>query len=122
MKLRRLPGQFAVCKWDHEVETLPHWVHEGGFWQVLRTPTECTLICEERLVNKDVQAEIGWFILEVEGPLSFDLTGVLHKLLTPLAEHKIVILAQSGYSTDYIMVRDINAAESALREVGHIIV
>jgi len=117
-RLRRLAGQFAVCRWP-EGAPIPEWVYEGAFWQVLQAPGECTLVCEAGNVPVDVPSESGWHVLKVDETLGFDLTGVLHTLLAPLAAHEVVVLALSGYSTDFLLVRDLEAAVRALRLAGH---
>ncbi len=116
--LRVLKGRFAVCRVPEEAK-VPSWATVGLFWQVMRAPGELTIVCAEHVVPMDVPSESGWYALEVGGPLSFDLSGVLHELLTPLADSGVVVITISGYSTDYLLVRDLEEALRALRNAGH---
>ncbi len=111
-------GVFAVCQLPADAG-IPSWATGGLIWQVLRTPRGLTVICETERVPTGQARENHWHALEVAGPLSFDLAGVLHALLTPLAKRGVPVLAVSGYSTDYILVRDLASATKALREARH---
>ena len=66
-------------------------------------------------------AETGWRCLRVEGPLSFELTGVLANLSAPLARAGIPIFVISTYDTDNVLVKvtDLESACSALRDEGY---
>jgi hypothetical protein len=59
----------------------------------------------------------------VEGPLAFEMTGVLAALSVPLAEAGIPIFVISTYDTDYLMVKsaDLECACATLRGEGHIV-
>jgi len=74
-------------------------------------------------VPAGVTAETGWRCLRVEGPLSFELTGVLADLSAPLARAGIPVFVISTYDTDYVLVKavDLEQACSALRDKGHAI-
>ena len=50
----------------------------------------------------------------LQGPFAFELTGVLLKVLQPLAVAKIGIFAVSTFDTDYVLVKD-HAFEQAKR-------
>ena len=60
----------------------------------------------------------------MEGPLAFEMTGVLAALSAPLAEAEIPIFVISTYDTDYLFVKcaDLENACSALAAEGHVIV
>ena len=57
----------------------------------------------------------------IEGVLDFSLIGILSKLSSILAEHKIGIFAVSTFNTDYILVKEENfeRALSVLAEAGY---
>jgi hypothetical protein len=67
------------------------------------------------------RAETGWRCLKVQGPLDFNLTGILSSIAAPLAEVEVSIFAISTYNTDYILVKenDLEKAKQALRASGH---
>jgi len=122
LSLRVLPDQFAICRLPPDAP-VPEPVAGGGFWSLTRTGKEVSVVLPSAGVPAGCKCETGWRCLEVQGPLAFDLTGVLAALAAPLAEAGISIFCISTYDTDYVLVRlgDLPAAERALRESGHTI-
>jgi len=117
-----LDGRYAVCRLAPEA-AIPDWARDGGFVSITRTPGELSIVCPQRSVPADAQAESDFQILKVEGPLDFSLTGILANLSSTLAEAKISIFALSTYDTDYILVRhdDLPQAKAALAAAGHVV-
>jgi hypothetical protein len=120
LTLDLVPGTYAICRWSAG-EPLPHWVMQGEFFSVTRTPAELSAVCDVAALPPGVKAEALWLMLAVRGPLDFNMTGVLAGSATPLATAGITIFAVSTYDTDYVLVRsdDLNCAVRALREAGH---
>jgi len=56
----------------------------------------------------------------VQGPMPFDLVGIMAKLSKVLADANISLLAQSTFDTDYILVKvdDLDRAQEALNIGG----
>ena len=72
--------------------------------------------------KSDVQANRGWRLLEVHGPLDRSMVGgVLAELATTLARAGISVFAISTFDTDYVLVRDddLQRAFDALREARY---
>ncbi|MDX1620452.1 MAG: ACT domain-containing protein [Nitriliruptorales bacterium] len=88
---------------------------------VTRTQAELSVVVPEVALPEGVEAERGWRLLKVRGPLEFSLTGVLSSLLQPLADADVPVFAISTYDTDWLLVRGdrLPAALEALRRVGH---
>jgi hypothetical protein len=86
-----------------------------------RTEDELSIVSSTTDVPSGVNAEMGWRCLRVEGPLSFELTGIVAGLSAPLARAEIPIFVVSTYDTDYLLVRthDLERACDALRGQGH---
>ena len=122
MRLRLLPGRYAVARLD-PTSQLPSWATSGGFWSVTRAGSELSIVCADDAVPSDVTAERGWKALAVAGPLDFALTGILHDLTGPLAQAELSVFAVSTYDTDYLLVRadTVEAAVTALRDAGHVV-
>lgn len=124
--LRLLPERVAVVRLGPE-EPLPEWFGgEGGIaglQAILRTPRELTLYLPEDRIPGDVEAQRGFRVLELEGPLPFDAVGILEGLLVPLARERIPILALSTYDTDLVLVREAHLAAAAdvLRSAGVVV-
>jgi uncharacterized protein len=119
LELTLLYESLAVCRLDPHA-AIPGWA-TGAFVSITRAAEELSIVCAERDVPPDAQAERGWRALVVAGPLAFSLTGVLAALATPLAAAGIPIFAISTFDTDYVLVRssDVAAAINALRSAGH---
>ena len=118
--LSLLPGVYAVCKLEPEHD-VPEWATRNAFWSVTKTKHELSIVCSEDLVPVDIEAELGWRILQVEGPLNFSMTGVLSGLTKPLSESKIGVFTLSTYLTDHLLIhsRNLKSAIKILREQGH---
>ncbi len=90
------------------LSTIPSWVFESDFFSITKTQDELSVVCLEKEVPSGARVERGWKGLKVEGPLDFELTGILSSLAQPLAEAKISIFAISTFDTDYILVKEEN--------------
>ena len=105
---------------------IPAWALEGGFFCVVRTRDELSIVCDEDSCKKDrmpdgALAERGWVALKLEGPFPFTMTGVLASFLQPLAEAQIPIFAISTFDTDYVLIKreKLEQAVVALGAAGH---
>ena len=122
LQLRTIPGQFAICKL-HPGDSIPLWAISGKIWSVTRTATELSIVCPQGSVPQNVEVEQNWRVLQVVGPLPFEMVGVLSSLVTPLAETGVSIFTLSTFETDLILVREksFEVACQALTQAGHII-
>ena len=118
--LNVLPTQFTVARLEAGVP-VPPWALAGGFCSVTRTANELSIVCESDRVPDGVRAEVGWRVLEVQGPLAFDQVGILYTLTEVLAGRAISIFAVSTYDTDYLLLKEelLQAAREALEVAGH---
>ena len=122
-RIRLLPDSVYVCRLPADAQVPPCAIASPVF-SVTRTAEELSLICREDCVPQHAQTHGPWRIFQLEGPIPFTETGVLAKILNPLADRKIGIFAISTFDTDYILVAvtDVESAASALRSAGHAIV
>jgi uncharacterized protein len=120
LTLQPIPFLYAICRMSPELP-IPEWATRGPFHAIVRTSDELSIVCDAQAVPRGVRAEFGWRAIKLQGPLDFNLTGVLVAVASPLAAAGISILALSTYDTDYVLVRepDLDAATRALREAGH---
>lgn len=123
MTLTLLSDRMAVCRLEPDVPE-PEWAAGGSFSSVTRTADECSVVCAETVVPDTVQAETGWRMLKVVGPLEFHLTGILAALAGPLAAARIPIFVLSTFETDYLLVKSdtLEHALQVLQAAGHEIV
>jgi hypothetical protein len=120
LRLRIVPGRFAICRLSASAE-VPPWAHAGGFVSMTRARDELSIVCEEASVPAGTQCERGFAAFGVEGTLAPELVGVMVSLASPLADAGIPILAIGTYDTDYVLVResDLTRSVAALRGAGH---
>lgn len=120
LKIRVLPGTFAVCRGASQ-EHAPPVPPAAEFWCWTRTRDETSLVCEEPLAPSAMRVEGGWRLLKLLGPFPFTATGILASVLNPLAEAGVGIFAISTFDTDYVLVKaaQLEIAREALRAAGH---
>lgn len=100
---------------------VPEWAESASLFAIIATAAETTVICAGRSVPKKVQQHGPFTAFAVAGPLDFELTGVLHGLLAPLAEAEISVFTVSTYPTDWLLVPTgkADAAAEAWRRHGY---
>ena len=115
-----LDGRFAICRLAPNVD-VPEWSLRAGFFSVTRTADELSLVCAEEHVPSGVPGEFGWSCLQLQGPFSFAMTGVLAAFISPLAETGVGIFAISTFDTDCVLIKTdrLLAATDALGRAGY---
>ena len=85
------------------------------------TPDEVSVVCPTDLAPPSEQADHGWRLLTVRGPLEFTLTGIMASMAGVLAAAGVSLFAVSTYDTDHMLVKstDLTRAIAALTEAGH---
>ena len=120
MKISVLNGRFAVCRMAPD-SALPDWWQSGTFCSATRTAHELSVVCEEASVPAGVLTESGWAALALQGPIPFEMTGVLARLAGVLAAAGLSVFAIATYDTDYVLVKaaGLESAIQALRQSGY---
>ncbi|UYM07258.1 ACT domain-containing protein [Solicola gregarius] len=119
LDLTVLDGEFAVCRLPRS-SSLPLPAGDvGPFWSVTVTGDEVSVVCRPEQAPGGAVVESGWGALKVEGPLEFELVGILANLSGVLAEAKVSVFAVSTYDTDYLLTQDLDGAIEALSVAGH---
>jgi hypothetical protein len=115
-----LPDRYAICRLE-PTAAAPGWCDSGQFVSISRTTDELSIVCLEANVPSGVTSEAGWRILKCEGPLDYDLTGIIASLADPLADAGVPIFPIATYDTDYILIKDshLETAIRALNSYGH---
>jgi hypothetical protein len=121
--LHRYPEKMVVASLPPGAE-VPPWAESASLLSISATATETTIVCAGRSMPKKVKHEGPLTAFAVVGPLDFALTGVLHALLTPLAEAEISVFTISTYPTDWLLVptERAEAAAEEWRRRGHTVV
>lgn len=111
---------FAIATLKKD-DPMPVWATSSDFYSITRTFDELSIVCPQESIPADVKINKGWRCLKVQGPLGFDIVGILASLSMPLATEGISIFVFSSYDTDYIMVKkyDLEKAVEVLRKAGH---
>lgn len=118
-----LPYRLGICRFECGTP-IPGWLQgSSSFFSITGTEDETSLVCQEELIPSDCIAEKGFRALKVQGPLAFELIGILSSLLNPLADDGISVFAISTYDTDYILVKEkaLDQSIAALAEVATVI-
>lgn len=123
LKYSVLRERLAVCRAAADAQ-IPAWGLEGGFFCVMRTADELSIVCPENRIGQNragVVVEGGWIALKLEGPFPFAMTGVLASFVQPLAEAGIPVFAISTFETDYVLIKEehLKGALVALAAAGH---
>ena len=121
MRLAQLNQKLAVARLA-AASALPEGLFGGAdFVSVTQTDDELSIVASsEKLKDFDTK-EDGWIAFKVLGPLDFSLVGILANLSDALAKAGISLFAVSTFDTDYILVKegDAAAAGAALQSAGH---
>ncbi len=103
LSMVRLDGTFDIHRLDPSAE-LPGWVFDQEFVAILKTTDELSVVCQsnDRAVSSSVQKD--WVCLRVDGPLDFEITGVIARISALLAKTGVPVFVVSSYETDYVFV------------------
>lgn len=122
--LSLLPCTLSIVRLDAKC-AFPAWVNVAGdyFLSITRTRQELSIVCDSSAVPSDAIQESGFRALRVDGPLDFQLVGVLSGLLRILAERNISVFTISTFDCDYILVRSDKLIETvdALTKEGRVV-
>jgi len=122
-ELEILSGQFAI-HWLEPKAAVPALALESEFCWTARTPEELSLVCPDHFEVPAKKTEPGWTCIKVNGPLPFELTGIIAGLSGTLADAGISIFAISTFDTDYLLVKteDMEQARAALTRNRYVFV
>ena len=101
---------------------VPEGILDGpGFRTVARTDEELSVVAPEAEITGMDIIDNGWTCFKLQGPFAFDETGIIHTISRPLAEADLGIFTVATYETDYILVKQKDAAAAAdlWRADGH---
>ena len=120
LTLHLLGETFTINKLPQFAE-IPSILGEGDMCFMLRTNDELCIVCPDYMAPNNVQQELGWRCLKVDGEMKLQEVGILASMTQPLAEANIPLFAISTFNTDYVFVMEehlVNAVQ-ALQKAGH---
>ena len=120
LTLTLLAETFTLHRFNAKAE-IPTAVSRSPFFAITRTGDELSLVLPDSAEIESEKSDAGWACFKVEGPLGFELVGVLAGIAGALAGAGVPIFALSTFDTDYILVKreQTQAAEGALRSAGY---
>lgn len=105
-------GRWAVCRLAPDAP-VPAWaVAPSALTAVTRTAAELSVVTPEDRVPREVRAERGFRVIEVVGPVPFQVTGLMAAIAGPLAEAGISLFPLATYDTDYVLVQEASLARA----------
>jgi hypothetical protein len=121
VSLEVLDGEFAV--WKLPLDSVLPPLGDEPFLSITRTAAELSVVGPVEQVPYGVPVETGWRCLEVQGPLEFELTGILAGISAPLAAARVPIFVISTFDTDYVLVpgTHLERAVETLEGAGHLV-
>jgi uncharacterized protein len=120
LDLSCLSDVLVICRLEAD-DPVPAWALRGGFVSITRTADELSVVCRSEDVPEGVRCVKNYRCIKVEGPLGFDLTGIISSLTTALARAGISVFVVSTFDTDYFLVTEdrLEKAIVALSQAGH---
>ncbi|KAA3657690.1 MAG: ACT domain-containing protein [Calditrichaeota bacterium] len=117
MQLKIQPNKYSICRLAPNA-AVPVWAIRGTFHSITRTEDELSIVCEQKDIPPDVQAERDWRLFTIAQKLDFSLIGILASIADPLVAAGISIFVVSTFDTDHFLVKlsDFDSARKVLLE------
>jgi hypothetical protein len=97
------PEHLAVVRLGPGAE-VPAWATSATIFSVTATATETSLVCARHGVPRKAKQEGPYVAFSVAGTLDLALTGVLSRILAPLAEAEVPVFTLATFDTDWVLV------------------
>ena len=120
LKFRLLAGHYAILRLAPDVPA-PEWALKGEFVSITRTHDELSIVCPVESIPLDINFDVRWICLKLEGPFAFSQTGVLLSFIEPLSNNGLPIFAVATYDTDYVLIPQDHTQQALdlLSDAGH---
>ncbi|MEX1139936.1 MAG: ACT domain-containing protein [Bacteroidota bacterium] len=120
LTLHLLDDKFTVSKLAQFAE-LPMIVSKGEMCFSARTDEEFVIITPEFMAPNNVQQEVGWRALRVEGESALKDGTIIPSLISPLTQAGLAPFVFTTFNTVYVFLREekIVDAIKALQHAGH---
>ena len=105
-------------------KVLPTCSDTAELWSLTRSKIEYSLVLSENLAapltGPDAQVNGGWVAYYLQGPIPFNMTGIIARLTSPLGEIKVGCFVVSTFDSDFVLVKkaDQLAAQAAWQQGG----
>lgn len=120
LALRRLAGDYAVCRLD-ATAAIPPWADGEGFVSISRSDEELSVACLAARVPVAVRQDGPWTAFKLLGPFAFGETGIVLAVVEPLSQAGIGVFLVSTFDGDHLLVKNADAADAVQRlsAAGH---
>ena len=86
LSLVRMDETFGICRLRAGSD-VPSWASRSGrFYSVVGTEDELSVLCVQRCLPEDAEADRDWRGFKIRGPLELSSVGILCSILQPLAD------------------------------------
>lgn len=122
LPLTLLKDTFTIHRLSPNAE-IPAGALNNSIFAITRTDDELSLVLPDSVEIESDKSDSGWACFKVEGPLVFNLVGVLAGISSALAEAGVAIFALSTFDTDYVLVKreQVRTARDALTSAGYLV-
>ena len=118
--LQVLPDIFAIHSLDANSD-IPAAVLKCELYFIGKTQDELSIVVPQALTIPAIETDCDWRVLEILGPLSLSLVGIMSQIAGVLAAAKVSIFVLSTFDTDFILVKheQLELATKALQKDGY---
>ena len=120
LTLLQHPEHLAVVRLGPGSE-IPAWATSATIFSVTATADETSVVCARHGVPRKAKQEGPYVAFSVAGTLDLALTGVLSRILLPLAEAEVPVFTLATFDTDWVLVPvgQAGRAAEAWRRTGY---
>lgn len=121
--LRVVPGRYGIAKLGQDVP-VPYWASGPGFSAVIRADDELTIVCLHDRIPDGVNAAPNWRCLRSVGPFSFDASGIVLSIISPLSTKGVGVFVICTFDGEHILLAEQHWEQSLvlLKEAGHLFI
>ena len=114
------PTHFCIHSLDHDAP-IPNEVLQAPIFFISKTEDELSVVVPDDVHVKSEASDSNWRAMEVLGPLSLSMVGIMARLGSVFAKANVSIFVVSTFDTDYFLLKqsDLLNAVNALRNDGY---
>lgn len=118
--LKVLTETFAIHSLDVDAD-IPKSVLECDLYFLGKTRDELSIVIPQSIKIKSEETDFDWRVLEVLGPLSLSMVGIMAQIGNVLANANVSIFVVSTFETDFFLVKQtqLDDATIALKKAGY---
>lgn len=114
------PAHFCIHSLDHDA-AIPSEILQAPIFFISKTEDELSVVVPDNIPLNSEASDGNWRALEVLGPLSLSMVGIMAQLGSVFAKANVSIFVVSTFDTDYFLIKhsDLSGAIDALRRDGY---